>query len=64
MAGDAADPAAATGSLVGEIEMRIIGLGTPERLVLSLRAVEEQEIEVAMEDVTSRQGDVLLEVDR
>lgn len=44
--------------------MRIIGLGTPERLVLSLRAVEEWEIEVAMEDVTSRQGDVLLEVGR
>ena len=44
--------------------MRIIGLGTPERLVWSRRAVEEQEIEVAMEDVTSRQGDVLLEVGR
>ncbi|KAB2641132.1 MAG: hypothetical protein DVB27_15010 [Verrucomicrobia bacterium] len=64
MAGDAADPAAATDSRVGEIEMRIIGLGTPERLVLSLRTVEEREIEVAMEDVTSRQGDVLLEVER
>lgn len=64
MAGDAADPAAATDSRAGEIEMRIIGLGTPERLVLSLRAVEEREIEVAVEDVTSRQGDVLLEVER
>ena len=64
MAGDAADPAAAMGSRAGEIDMRIFGLGTPERLVLSLRTVEEREIEVAMEDVTSGQGDVLLEVER
>ena len=65
MSCDAADSAAATGSRAGEIEMRIIGFGTPEwRFGILRRAFQKGEIEVPVEDVSTRQTDVLFEIER
>src|SRR5579864_7831775 len=65
MACDAADTTTATGTRSGEIDMRIIGFSAPELLVGSRRiAVNEGELQVTMEDVSTGQENIRLQIQR
>ena len=65
MACDAADTAAASSSGSGKIYMRIIGFRAPELLVRSsCVVVKEGEIQITMENVSTRQEDLILQVVR
>ena len=63
MASDAADASAAAGSCACEVDVGIVRFRAPEFLGRSSRIfVEEGEIKVAMEDVSPRKGEVLLQI--
>ena len=65
MSSDAADSAPTSGSRACEVNVRIISFSAPELLISTfLIVVKEREIQVTMEDVSARQGDVLLQVER
>ncbi len=65
MSGDAADATTATGSRSGEVDMRIIGFCAPEWMVCFIGiVVKKRKIQIAVEDISTRQRNVLLEVGR
>ena len=63
MARYAADTAATPGSSPREMDTRMIGFNAPELLVRPTRIViHERKIQVAMEDVATRQGKIRLQI--